>query len=204
MIRNNPFLRTSVVWRIVLIGIISLYYIIYLIIERDTVEVFDPQLFLMIFYILFLFINFIVEIIEVFKTKSFFSFTTTLCGTVSIFSLILTNYIIDLRDSSPIIIKLKNIDGVFLDLREDKTYKFSEGNWGGVKSSRGSYYLKDSILFLDTNKLGNHNVSKKWVIRRVENSNLNYLLQINKKGEVINENFMLEVISDKRKNIITH
>jgi len=199
MIQNNPFLIISVVWRVVLIGIISLYYIIYLIIERDTVEVFDPQLFLMIFYILFLFINFIVELIEVFKTKSILSLTTTLCGTVSIFSLILTNYIIDLRYSSPIIIKLKNIDGVFLDLREDKTYKFSEGNWGGVKSWRGRYYLKDSILFINTNKIGNHKVSKKWVIRRVENSNVNYLLQINKKGEVINENFMLEVISDKRK-----
>jgi hypothetical protein len=81
----------------------------------------------MIFYILFLFINFIIEVIETFKTKSILSFTTTAFGLLSIFSFYLTNYINDLRDSSPIIIKSKNIDGVFLDLREDKTFKFSNG-----------------------------------------------------------------------------
>lgn len=196
---KNPFHRNSVIWRIAFIGIISFYYILYFIIERDTVETFDPQLILMIFYILFLFINFIIEVIETFKTKSILSFTTTVFGLLSIFSFYLTNYIIDLRDSSPIIIKSKNIDGVFLDLREDKTFKFSNGNWAEVKISRGNYSLKDSIVILDKNKLDNIEVSKKWVIRKDTTFNRTYLIQLDKKGKVINENFKFEVISDKRK-----
>ncbi len=196
---KNPFHRNSVIWRIAFIGIISFYYILYFIIERDTVETFDPQLILMIFYILFLFINFIIEVIETFKTKSILSFTTTVFGLLSIFSFYLINYIIDLRDSSPIIIKSKNIDGVFLDLREDKTFKFSNGNWAEVKISRGNYSLKDSIVILDKNKLDNIEVSKKWVIRKDTTFNRTYLIQIDKKGKVINENFKFEVISDKRK-----
>ena len=167
---KNPFHRNSVIWRIVFIVIISFYYILYFIIERDTVETFDPQLILMIFYILFLFINFIIEVIETFKTKSILSFTTTVFGLLSIFSVYLTKHIIDLRDSSPIIIKSKNIDGVFLDLREDKTFKFSKGNWAEVKISRGNYSLKDSILILDKNKLDNISVSKNGLFAKSLNS----------------------------------
>lgn len=180
-------------------GVITIYYVVYLIIERDTVEIFDSQLILLLFYILFLFLNFIVEVIKIFKTKSIFSLTTTAIGLLSISSLYLTNYIIDLRDSSPIVISSKNIDGVFLDLREDKTFKFTEGNWASIKYSRGNFYIKDSLIYLNTNKLGNYKVSRKWVIRKTKKSNSTFLLQKNKDGTILNDNLNLEVISDNRK-----
>ena len=140
---------------------------------------------------------------EYLKNKKTLNFSSTIINVIFVIILVSLNFNSTKQENTSNIITASNSNsgqfGCTIELKKDKTFHFcSSGGIGGV-ISRGNYSLKDSILILDKNKLDNISVSKKWVIRKDTKFNRTYLIQIDKKGELINEKFKFEVISDKRK-----
>jgi hypothetical protein len=91
-----------------------------------------------------------------------------------------------LKDTSDIIIEAgQNFDlnHIKLELREDNTYKFTNGSVLGNSYCRGNYIRKDSIIILDTTKSDRLLQSNYLAIRG------NEIFMINSKHKIIDSTF---------------
>ena len=71
----------------------------------------------------------------------------------------------------------------------------------------GNYTIKDSIIIVDRNYFDDVLVTNKFVIRKIKNAFgeddkgkiKNYLLELDKNGKEINNNYLFEIVEDNRK-----
>ncbi|WP_312076343.1 hypothetical protein [Chryseobacterium sp.] len=116
-------------------------------------------------------------------------------------SFAVVSLILNIRDNSRVIIYAVydgDFNGAWFEFREDGTYKYVDHAGIGADITRGNYQIKDSIITLDKNKIGNMIVSNTLIIREENYGNSKYkvLYQINKNNIIINRNFKFLIDND--------
>lgn len=173
----------------------------------------SDNLFQIFFYIilggigLYILFNGIFNDIEKYKkTKELKSFLVTFIGTF----MVILNFGIfnfyEIKLNSPTLLKAEN-HGVYADFKKNGEYIIKSGSWASKKHFYGNYTLKDSIIIVDRNYFDDVLVTNKFVIRKIKNAFgkddkgkiKNYLLQLDKNGKEINNNYLVEIVEDNRK-----
>lgn len=160
------------IWRLVPITAVGLYIIYDQISSADTESIFDGFSILglsLLFIFVFLY-NFYIDRKEHQISKQFGSYVPTIAGLLFLVAFGLTQYIINKRDDSKILLQANNdggFNGCGFEFRENGTYKFFNGSGLGVKYSRGEYSLRDSIIILDKTQIDNVIKSNRLVIRKI-------------------------------------
>lgn len=83
--------------------------------------------------------------------RNIISFTPSLIVILSTFSFIYTTRYIHRLDASPVVFTaygMQDFNGVYIDFREDSTYRITEYVLFAANYYRGTYKLKDSIIVL--------------------------------------------------------
>lgn len=195
MIRKN--------WLLVPLLIIGFYYNLWRIQNADTEMVFQEFIygFLILLFLIFLAFSINKDFKKFKISKSWTSYFPTFVGFLILVSFGINALVLNMRDHSPIILHAGydgDFNGAWFEFREDGTYKFIEYASVGADITRGSYQLKDSIIILDKNEIGNIIISNTLVIRE-ENyagSKSKVLYQIDKNHIIVNPNFKF-LVSDK-------
>ena len=173
----------------------------------------SDNLFQIFFYIilggigLYILFNGIFSDIEKYKkTKELESFYVTLIGTF----LVILNFGIfsyyEIKLNSPTLLKAEN-HGVYAYFKKNGEYIIKSGSWASKKHFYGNYTIKDSIIIVDRNYFDDVLVTNKFVIRKIKNAFgeddkgkiKNYLLELDKNGKEINNNYLFEIVEDNRK-----
>ena len=97
--------------------------------------------------------------------------------------------------------------GVYAYFKKNGEYIIKSGSWASKKHFYGNYTIKDSIIIVDRNYFDDVLVTNKFVIRKIKNAFgkddkgkiKNYLLQLDKNGKEINNNYLFEIVEDNRK-----
>ena len=191
---------------ILTISVILFAYILYNSYHSDN-------LFQIFFYIilggigLYILFNGIFNDIEKYKkSKELKSFSVTLIG---IFLVILNFGIFsyyEIKLNLPTLLKAEN-HGVYADFKKNGEYIIKSGSWASKKHFYGNYTIKDSIIIVDRNYFDDVLVTNKFVIRKIKNpfgeddkgKIKNYLLELDKNGKEINNNYLFEIVEDNRK-----
>ncbi len=92
-------------------------------------------------------------------------------------------------------------------LKKNGEYIIKSGSWASKKHFYGNYTIKDSIIIVDRNYFDDVLVTNKFVIRKIKNAFgeddkgkiKNYLLELDKNGKEINNNYLFEIVEDNRK-----
>ncbi|TXI65175.1 MAG: hypothetical protein E6Q46_06440 [Flavobacterium sp.] len=173
----------------------------------------SDNLFQIFFYIilggigLYILFNGIFNDIEKYKkSKELKSFSVTLIG---IFLVILNFGIFsyyEIKLNLPTLLKAEN-HGVYADFKKNGEYIIKSGSWASKKHFYGNYTIKDSIIIVDRNYFDDVLVTNKFVIRKIKNAFgeddkgkiKNYLLELDKNGKEINNNYLFEIVEDNRK-----
>ena len=173
----------------------------------------SDNLFQIFFYIilggigLYILFNGIFNDIEKYKkSKELKSFSVTLIG---IFLVILNFGIFsyyEIKLNLPTLLKAEN-HGVYADFKKNGEYIIKSGSWASKKHFYGNYTIKDSIIIVDRNYFDDVLVTNKFVIRKIKNpfgeddkgKIKNYLLELDKNGKEINNNYLFEIVEDNRK-----
>jgi hypothetical protein len=140
------------------------------------------------------------------KIKSWAAFIPTVTGLFTAVTLVVTHLLLLQRDKSPsklyCVSRIVDFNGVFIDFREDGTYKLT--SWClGADIYRGVYTRKDSIITLDKNNIDNVIESNKLLIRQDgETDSLGNrersIYQIDKNGQVIKTGNDFRVIDNTK------
>jgi hypothetical protein len=157
-------------FRSIIILTIGVFVCHRIIITIDDWVVFDPVINLilivcaLIVYLIVLWIDYR----DYNKTDEKLSFFPSISGLFLCFGLVGILYFLNKRDISPVKLscatKIVDFNGVFIDFREDGTYKLTNGCVFGETIYRGKYIIKDSIITLDKDKIDLVIVSNKLLI----------------------------------------
>lgn len=183
------------IFRSLLVAAIACFVTIRLIGQIDHDRIFDDVVnFIMLLVALPILILVLVKDIAEYKAhNSLFSLFPTFITIIFLTGFLIAFFKTNRRDGSPIKFsctsKMVDFNGVYIDFREDGTYKLC--SWSlGADYYRGTYILKDSIITLN-------NLSKKAPLQSnilvIRNENVDddttivkSIYQINKNGNVIN------------------
>ncbi len=190
--------KTDKIWRLIPSLLLGLFLNYKLINNADDEFVFDfivGGILLIVFLITLLWtIN--KDTKEYRQTKSKQSFIPTSTGLFVIITLIGTDYLLNLRDSSPVIIQAGydgGFNGAWYDFRKDGTYKFANHSGIGATYIRGTYILKDSLITLDKPNVDNSILTNKLIFSNGS------LYHINDRHEIVDKEFAFNVNQDNRK-----
>lgn len=187
---------------LILVIICGLIANIYIITTADNDSIFDG-IFLSVVFIIFLIACvscFIVDFKNYNNKIPNTNFKNTIVSLIVLISFPMTDYILKLRDRSPIILKagtFSDFNGASLEFREDGTYKFGNLSALGSNYIRGQFKMNDSIITLDQSNLDNVIKSQFLMIKETPNDSI--ILQVNDKNEIIDERFSLKIRLDNRK-----
>lgn len=121
----------------------------------DDWIVFDAVIDAILIAIALLVLVFIIvrDSLEFRKSKEKLSYLPTVIGIAIGIGLLSSLYILGKRDSSPVKLscatKIIDFNGVWIDFRENGTYKLTDGCVLGDKVYRGNYTLIDSLIILE-------------------------------------------------------
>lgn len=124
------------------------YYIVLIIREEENEMIFSGFIlgFIFLLFLIICFISFRTESRLYKKSNSFNSFRLTFCSIGIFIFAIATHLFLFYRDSAPLYLEAgQDLDFNFihLELREDNTYKFTNGSALGNSYSRGKYVRND-------------------------------------------------------------
>lgn len=167
------------------------------------------QIFLYVIFggtIIYLFINGIFDNKENYKkTKELKSYSLTIIGIiVIIINLGIFSYY-EIKLNSQTLLKAEN-HGVYADFKKNGDYVIKSGSWASKKHFYGNYTLTDNIIIVDRNYFDDVLVTNKFAIRKIKNAFgqddkgkiKNYLLELDKNGKEINNNYLFEIVEDNR------
>ena len=167
------------------------------------------QIFLYVIFggtIIYLFFNGIFDNKENYKkTKELKSYSLTITGIiVIIINLGIFSYY-EIKLNSQTLLKAEN-HGVHADFKKNGDYVIKSGSWASKKHFYGNYTLKDNIIIVDRNYFDDVLVTNKFAIRKIKNAFRqddkgkikNYLLELDKNGKQINNNYLFEIVEDNR------
>ncbi|WP_139422960.1 hypothetical protein [Chryseobacterium mulctrae] len=177
--------------------IIGFYYNLWRIQNADTEMVFQEFIygFLLLLFLIFLGFSINKDFKKYKISKSFKSYIPSVIGFLILISFGINALILCLRDSSSVVIQASydgGYNGAWFEFREDGTYKFVDHAGIGADITRGNYEIKDSLITLDKNKIGNVIVSNKLAIRDEnygDSKKVKLLYQIDEKHSVIKRDF---------------
>jgi hypothetical protein len=146
------------------------------------------------------------------KTGGIISYLATFTGLFLILLLFSANYLITLKDTTPTILfgALANgTPGLFIDFREDGTFKLGNGSLLGVSYQRGRYILCDSLIVIAETGKSTDLSSRFLVIRACQIGSCNapfdesakqrkFIYQLGKNGKVIKETDYFIIREDNR------
>jgi hypothetical protein len=165
--------NTSTIRRISPITIIGGFILYKIIKDADNTSIVDGILLggLILIYVWIFFANIHYDRKKYRLTFSKISFLPSIIGTILFLSFIITQLLLDSRDSSKILLQA-NKDGGFngcgFEFREDGSYKFFNGSGLGEDCFRGRYAIKDSIIMLDKSEIDNVIETNRLLIRDSE------------------------------------
>ncbi|MCI3936883.1 hypothetical protein MQX03_06705 [Chryseobacterium aahli] len=190
-------------WLLIPMLIIGFYYNLWRIQNADTEMVFQEFIygFLLLLFLIFLGFSINKDLKKYNISKSFKSFTPSIIGFLILISFAINAFVLSLRDNSPVLIQASydgDYNGAWFEFRKDGTYKFVDHAGVGADITRGNYQMKDSIIILDKNEIGNIIVSNTLLFREENygDSKFKVLYQINKNHIIINPNFKFLVNDD--------
>ncbi len=203
---NDSLQRNKHLIRIISLIIVGLYISIRLISTADESFIFDFFPYLIagfIFLVIFIY-NLYKDLCEFFDSNRIKSFLSTFIGLFFIVLIFGINYKLDLRDSSPIIIKAfydGGYNGVGLELREDNTYKITNGSGLGGEDFRGTFKINDSLVILDKSSIDNVIKSEYLIIPNpTKDSSDSYIYQYDTNTKsIITEELSFRITEDNRK-----
>lgn len=146
-------------WKLILLFIliilVAVKYFILTIEYQDNDFVFAGLLigFYLILFLFFVIIALNIEYKKYKALKTLKVFRLTSVSLLIIFFGIVMHIYFTIRDSSSVILEAgQNFDlnHIKLELREDETYKFTNGSMLGNSYWRGNYFKNDSIITIDT------------------------------------------------------
>lgn len=183
--------------------IIGFYYNLWRIQNADTEMVFQEFVYAFLLLLFLIFLGFTVnkDLKKYHISKSLKSFIPSIIGFLILFSFAVNAFVLSLRDNSYVLIHAGydgDFNGAWFEFREDGTYKFVDHAGIGADITRGNYQMKDSIIILDKNEIGNIIVSNTLLFREENygDSKFKVLYQINKNHIIINPNFKFLVNDD--------
>jgi len=100
-----------------------------------------------------------------------------------------------IKEYKPTLVKAEN-HGLYADFKKNRTYIIKSGSWASKTHFYGTYSIKDSLIILDKTDYDKVLLTNKLIIQKTEN--LNYLIQIDNKGNELNDNFRFEITLDNR------
>ena len=203
---RNPLTDKIKILRFLLMLLFGLYLHYWMVAKLDEEFIFKGEFWsvMLVVYLGLLMWNNIRDIREYKKTKSKMSFLPSGTGLFLIVMLILTNYLLNRRDSSSVIIQAGTsggFNGAWFDFREDGTYKFANSGGLGASYFRGTYTIADSIITLDKGEIDGVTKSNLFAIREIRSHGKasKILYQINEKHQIVDKDFFFTVNQDDRK-----
>lgn len=113
-----------------------------------------------------------------------------------------------MRDSSPIILQAEydgGYNGVRIDLRENKTYKITDGSALGGTCYRGNYTLNGTVIELDKpviEKVIQTNYLVIKPVQHLDSSYHDYIFLFNPDDNtILNDHLSFKILKDNRKQI---
>lgn len=190
-------------WLLIPMLIIGFYYNLWRIQNADNEMVFQEFVygFLLLLFLIFLGFTVRKDLKKYHISKSLKSFIPSLIGFLILFSFAVNAFVLSLRDNSDVVMHAgydRGFNGAWFEFREDRTYKFVDHAGIGADITRGNYEIKDSIITIDRNEIGNVIVSNKLAIRK-DSTNIKMLVQIDNKHSVIDDDFKF-IINDDFEN----
>lgn len=188
-------------WLIIPLVITGFYYNFWTIQNADYEMVFQEFLYggLLLIFLVFLGMSFNKDLKKNKNIRSWKNFIPTIFGILVLFSFVITNVSLRLRDHSPVIIKAGydgDFNGAWFDFRKDGTYKFVNHGGVGADISRGNYRINDSIITLDKDHIGGVLKTRKLAIRAIkdfDSEKTKVMYQIDEQHKVIDKNFIFTV-----------
>ncbi|WP_131777651.1 hypothetical protein [Chryseobacterium sp. JAH] len=134
-------------------------------------------------------------------SRSLTSFIPSVIVFLILISFAVNAFVLSLRDNSRVLIHAEydgGFNGAYFKFREDGTYKFVDHAGVGADIIRGNYQIKDSIITLYKNEIGNIIVSNTLLFREENygDSKFKVLYQINKNHIIINPNIKFLINDD--------
>jgi hypothetical protein len=145
-------------WIIIPLILIGFYYNLWTIQNSDKEMIFQEFIYgsLILVFLVFLLLSIFKDLKKYRKERIWLNFIPTIIGMLILFSFIIINLSLKLRDNSPVIIQAGydgGYNGAWFDFRKDGTYKFVNSGGIGADIFRGKYTIKDSIITLDKSNL---------------------------------------------------
>ena len=205
----SGFKKMYLILRYIPIIVIGLFSIYVKIIKADKEDIFDSILYtsLSVIWLLILWITAYLNIREYILLKRIASFFPLFLGMLFIAGFYFTDYLLKLRDKSPILIQAGydgGFNGCWFEFREDGTYKFGNSGGLGADYMRGKYSIKDSIIILDKPNIENTIITTNRLVIRKNKKGKNSIYQINALNNPINREFIFNINEDNRKKITAH
>ena len=193
-------------WILFPLIVIGFYYIFWSIKYADEEMVFDSVIYsvLIIFFLIFFIISVFKDLKKYKNSRLIQSFIPTVFGVLFLSSFGIINFLLEIRDDSPVIIQAGydgGFNGAWFDFRKDGTYKFVNSGGIGADIFRGKYEIKDSIIILDKKDIDNFIKTDKLAIREIKNYDSTFfkvLYQIDENHKIIDKQSRFTINEDKR------
>ena len=190
-------------WLLIPMLIIGFYYNLWRIQNADTEMVFQEFVYAFLLLLFLIFLGFAVnnDLKKYHISRSLTSFIPSVIVFLILISFAVNAFVLSLRDNSRVLIHAEydgGFNGAYFKFREDGTYKFVDHAGVGADIIRGNYQIKDSIITLDKNEIGNIIVSNTLLFREENygDSKFKVLYQINKNHIIINPNIKFLINDD--------
>ena len=182
--------------------------------SEQSTFIFDGLVFMFIGIIGFTILVWVIlkDIKEFEKSKRISSFATTIFGLIFILTIFGQFYYQDNKKNSPSLLRgyyASDFNGFSVDFKTNGKYVMANGSGLGEDYFYGTYVLEDSIITIDKTQIDNCIKTNKLVIRYENyytkdsidllNSKANYITQIDRNGNELNNKFRFRVIEDNRK-----
>ena len=182
------------------------YYIFWSVKYADEEMLFDSIIYslLIILFLIFFTISVFKDLKKYKNSRLIQSFIPSIIGGLFLLSFGIINFILEIRDNSPVLIQAGNdggFNGAWFDFRKDGTYKFVNSGGIGADIFRGKYEIKDSIIILDKKDIDNFIKSDKLAIREIKNYDSTFfkvLYQIDENHKIIDKQSRFTINEDKR------